>query len=363
MRILLAVSGGIDSMYMLHRAPELFPGASFAAAHCNFGLRGAESDGDEAFVRQTCSELEVPCFVKRFDTSGYASANGISVEMAARELRYAWFRELCGGDAFDALATAHNANDNAETLLLNLLRGTGTKGLRGIPDDGSLVETGSPSGNRGRPWPREWEGPASEAQREGCSEAEVSGRTPCGTEQPSSGIMILRPLLQTTREEIRKWMTGKGLEWREDSTNAENGVKRNKIRNLVFPVFAQINPSFIRTLGEDMQRIRQTDDIAEDYYRDAAQGIVKLAPGKAKGAILEISVTGLLALRHWRYVLWRILEDCSFSAETFDKLCTLLERYRTGTPGTVTLSGKTFQSPACILRARKKSLILEKRQP
>ena len=311
MRILLAVSGGIDSMYMLHRAPELFPGASFAAAHCNFGLRGAESDGDEEFVRNACSALGIQCFVKRFDTSGYASANGISVEMAARELRYAWFRELCSGEAYDALATAHNANDNAETLLLNLLRGTGTKGLRGIPDDGSFV---------------------------------------------------LRPLLQTTREEIRKWMTGKGLAWREDSTNAENGVKRNKIRNLVFPVFAQINPSFIRTLGEDMQRIRQTDDIAEDYFREAAPGIVKSAPGKAEGAILEISVTGLLALRHWRYVLWRILEDCSFSAETFDKLCTLLERYRTGTPGTVTLSGKTFQSPACILRARKKSLILEKRQ-
>ena len=148
-------------------------------------------------------------------------------------------------------------------------------------------------------------------------------------------------------------MTEKGFEWREDRTNAENGPRRNKIRNQVFPVFAEINPSFIKTLGADMERFRQTDDIAEDYYAEAAQRIVKQSVTSA-----EISVPGLLALKHWRYVLWRILEDRSFSAETFDKLCTLLDRYRTEPSGTVTLSGKTFQSPTWLLRARKKSLIL-----
>jgi tRNA(Ile)-lysidine synthase len=303
MRVLLAVSGGIDSMYMLHRAPELFPGASFAVVHCNFGLRGEESDGDEAFVREACAALGVECFVKRFDTVGYASSHGVSVEMAARELRYAWFRELCAQYGFDTLATAHNANDNAETLILNLLRGTGTKGLRGIP-------TGT----------------------------------------------ILRPLLETTREEIRSWMEANGHKWREDRTNAENGARRNKIRNQVFPVFGEINPSFVKTLGEDMARIRQTDDIAEDYYREAAERIVK-----ASANSLEISVMPLLELKHWRYVLWRILEDCSFSAETFGKLCALLERYATEPSGTVTLSGKTFQSPTHILSARRKTLVLKER--
>ena len=127
MKVLLAVSGGADSMYMLHRAPELFPGASFTVAHCNFGLRGEESDGDEAFVRSECESLGIPCLSKRFDPLAYASANGVSVEMAARELRYSWFRELCLNRGFTAIATAHNANDNAETLILNLLRGTGTK--------------------------------------------------------------------------------------------------------------------------------------------------------------------------------------------------------------------------------------------
>ena len=305
MKILLAVSGGVDSMYMLHRAPELFPGALVAVAHCNFRLRGAESDGDEAFVREACSRLGTECHVRSFDTAAYASKHGISVEMAARELRYAWFGELCAEGGFDAVATAHNANDNAETLILNLLRGSGTRGLRGIPSEGR----------------------------------------------------ILRPLLQTTRGQIRSWMEAEGHSWREDSTNAGDEARRNKIRNRVFPVFAEINPSFVRTLCEDMERIRQTDDIADDYFRQAAQTVVKECPGS-----LEINVPGLLELSHWRYVLWRMLEDCSFSAPTFGKLCGLLERYRTEPPGTVTLSGKTFQSPTHTVSARRKTLVLRPRQ-
>ena len=168
----------------------------------------------------------------------------------------------------------------------------------------------------------------------------------------------MRPLLGTTREEIRAWMEKKGFEWREDSTNALDEARRNKIRNRVFPVFAEINPSFVKTLGADIERFRQTDDIADDYYRQAAERIVKKAPQAAAGAILQISVAGLLELRHWRYVLWRALEDYGVSAETFDKLCTLLERYRTEPLGTVTLSGKVFESPAHILRARRKNLLL-----
>ena len=315
MRVLLAVSGGIDSMYMLNRAPELFPGASYAVAHCNFRLRGADSDGDEEFVRRECGRLGVECFVKHFDTMEYASEHGISVEMAARELRYAWFSELCSEHGFDALATAHNANDNAETLILNLLRGTGTKGMRGIPG--------------------------------GCSVL------PHSTTSPE----IVRPLLKTSREEIREWMESNGKRWREDRTNAENEARRNKIRNQVFPVFAEINPSFIRTLGADMDRIRQTDDIAEDYFREAEARIVS----QGQDGATQISVPGLLELKHWRYVLWRILEDCGFSAETFGKMCGLLERYRIEPSGTVTLSGKRFESPRCVLRARKKHLIISSR--
>ena len=344
-------------MYMLHRAPELFPGASFAVAHCNFRLRGEESDGDEAFVRKACEELGTECLVRRFDTLGYASRNGVSVEMAARELRYAWFGELCRERGFDALATAHNAGDNAETLILNLLRGTGTKGLRGIPSSG-VIGSGRGSGSvaaRGR-----LNGRGPQAERSGRDErSEDPELLP---ELCDAGVVVVRPLLGTSREEIRKWMEQKGFQWREDRTNAENEARRNKIRNQVFPVFAEINPSFIRTLGEDIQRFRQTDDIAEDYFRSVVGGIIKDGPADGR-TVIEINVQALLELRHWRYVLWRILEDYSFSAPTFEKLCALLERYRTEPSGTVTLSGKSFQSPGYILRARRKTLILSYRQP
>ena len=289
MQILLAVSGGIDSMYLANRAPELFPGARFAVAHCNFGLRGAESDGDEAFVRAWCAERGVDCFVKHFATREFAAERGLSIEMAARELRYAWFRQLLDERGFDIVAVAHNADDNAETLLLNLLRGTGTRGLRGMGD------------------------------RDG----------------------IVRPLLETTRAEIREWMEANGLSWREDSTNADNSPKRNRIRNEVFPVFARINPSFVRTLGDDMRRIARVDDIAESYFRSVREGLT--TPDGA------IRLAAVLALEHWEYVLWRLVEGYGLSGPTFEKLIALLRRYREEPRGTVTIGGKTFEGTGTVL--------------
>ena len=367
MRILLAVSGGIDSMYLANRAPELFPGASFAVAHCNFRLRGAESDSDEAFVREWCAEHGVEFITTSFDTAEYAAREGISIEMAARDLRYGWFARICRERGFDALATAHNANDNAETLMLNLLRGTGSKGLRGMARESVLpcppaacpaklpLRSIPPTDSVSGPLPLTRPGvdtvlpgqllpsPSSESlpfPRRSATEREpgdVMGAEPPSKE--SSSVKLLRPLLGTSREEIEKWMTGHGLQWHEDRTNAESEYKRNKIRNCVFPLFREINPSFIQTLGADMRRFAQVDDIAEDYYQKAlGKGIYNAAEG-------SISVPALLALKHWQYVLWRLLEGCGFSQQTFEKLVELLQRYKTGPMGTVTLSGKTFQSP------------------
>ena len=267
-RILLAVSGGIDSMYMAERAPELFPGAVFAVAHCNFGLRGDESDGDELFVREWCRETGMECFTKRFDTVGYSQRQGISIEMAARELRYGWFRELCSGHGFEAVAVAHNADDNAETLILNLLRGTGIRGIRGM------------------------------GGREG----------------------VLRPLLGTSRSDIRRWMSEHGRRWREDSTNADSSYRRNLVRNEIFPLFARINPSFVRTLNADMRRFAQAGDIAEEYFRTAT-GRILLPDG-------SISTAGLLADAHWEFVLWRLLEDSGISADEFSALVRCLTEGR-----------------------------------
>ena len=115
-------------------------GGPFAVAHCNFGLRGAESDADEAFVREQAARHRIPCHVKRFDTEAFASAEGISIEMAARRLRYHWFGQLCREHGYEAVAVAHNANDNAETLILNLLRGTGLRGITGMKAEGFLPD-------------------------------------------------------------------------------------------------------------------------------------------------------------------------------------------------------------------------------
>ena len=190
-------------------------GEPFAIAHCNFGLRGADSDADEQFVRAWAVDAGVVCHVKRFDTAAYAASEGISIEMSARRLRYHWFGELCREFGYSAVAVAHNANDNAETLILNLLRGTGLRGIMGMQTSGFIPD-------------------------------------------PDFGdIPLLRPLLGMTRAEIETYAHEQGLAWREDATNAQNDYKRNKIRNLVFPVFREINPRFVEVLNRDMERFRE----------------------------------------------------------------------------------------------------------
>ena len=208
--LLVAVSGGFDAMCLAEKVR--LEGGPFAIAHCNFGLRGEESDRDEAFVKEWAEKYEIPIHVKRFETEACAAREGISIEMAARRLRYHWFGQLCREHGYEAVAVAHNANDNAETLILNLLRGTGPKGITGMKAQGTIPD-------------------------------------PDFTDIP-----LLRPLLGMTREEIEAFAAEHGLSWREDRTNACNDFKRNKIRNQVFPLFKEINPSFIQTLNSDMER-------------------------------------------------------------------------------------------------------------
>lgn len=269
MKILLAVSGGIDSMTMAHLAPGLFRESAFSVAHCNFGLRGEESDGDEAFVRDWCASRGIECLVKRFDTEGYARSKGISIEMAARELRYAWFEQLCRERGFDAVAVAHNADDNAETLLLNITRGTGGRGLRGMGSHG----------------------------------------------------LVLRPLLGWTREQIQAWADANGVRYREDSTNTDTRYRRNLIRQEVIPALKRINPSCIRTMNREMRHFAQLTDIADDYFDSCG-----IAPDASR-VPLEV----LLGLRHWQYVLYRLTERCSLDADTFDALVQLVSERGKGT--------------------------------
>lgn len=228
--------------------------------------------------------MGLQCFCTGFDTESYSKAKGISIEMAARELRYDFFERTCREQGFDAVAVAHNANDNAETLILNLLRGTGSRGVRGM----------------------------------------------------SSSPTLLRPMLGTEREQIREWMLGNGLSWREDSTNADSRYKRNLIRNEIFPLFGRINPSFIRTLGEDMERLALVDDIAEDYF---LQNKGRLASISSDGAA-QIDSKLLLATKHWKYLLFRLLEGSGINADQFSGLVNALEAHLRNPGGTI--SGKTF---------------------
>ncbi len=331
MKVLLAVSGGIDSMCMADMYGRA--GADFAVAHCNFHLRGADSDADAEFVEGWAREHGVRFFRADFDTEAYASEHGVSIEMAARELRYSWFAQVAAENGFDAVAVAHNANDNAETLILNLLRGTGLRGLRGISPISPLPAGYCPENcpaPQDPPHCKQWVPPSYDAE----GGTNFQGSTP-----PERGpVLLLRPMLGMTREEIEEYARKNGVEYREDRTNAEVEYKRNRIRNAVFPEFAKINPSFVRTLNEDMERFAQAEDIVEDYFREAEDKV--LIDNK-------IDVGALLGLRHWRYVLYRLLEPLGFHQDTLKSVQKLLEDYAADGEGT--FAGKRFLSPTHVL--------------
>jgi tRNA(Ile)-lysidine synthase len=218
-RILMAVSGGIDSMVMSHLFIRL--GTDTGIAHCNFSLRGADSDLDEELVRDFAGRNGIPFFPIRFNTLEHAEANGISVQMAARELRYEWFEKTRIENRYSLTAVAHNLNDNIETMLINLTRGTGLTGLSGM----------RPSAN-----------------------------------------MIIRPLLFASRQRIEKYCLENRVPFREDKSNAETKYTRNKIRHLVLPVLKEINPSVEVTLNVTAARLAGIDEILSEYIEKVRAG-------------------------------------------------------------------------------------------
>ena len=303
--LLLAVSGGVDSMCMADLFQSLEDRVPFAVAHCNFHLRGEESDGDEALVADWAREHSVPLHITSFDTEKYASDNGISIEMAARELRYGWFAQLCSQHGYKAVAVAHNANDNAETLLLNLLRGSGLKGVTGMS---------------------------------------LTSPLPCA---PGSDALLLRPLLRCTRKQIEGYAFAYKVRYREDRTNAMSEYKRNRLRNDVFPIFESINPSFIRTLNREASYFEDASGIVEDYCRAASEKIVSRS-----GDRLTVSLPALLAAPRWRYILYYILEPFGFNSAVLASLENLLLSERT-------VSGKRFESQTHILFTEREHLRVE----
>lgn len=291
-RILVAVSGGVDSMCLADLFLKNHGAENFAVAHCNFHLRGEESDADEALVRSWAEANGVYCHVTSFDTQDYAARNGISIEMAARDLRYAWFDSLCSECGYQAVAVAHNANDNAETLILNLLRGTGVRGL--------------------------------------CGMSLIADLPCCESKQLASGARLIRPILECTRKMIEGYALVNRLPYREDSTNASSDYKRNRIRNEVFPIFEKINPSFVRTLNREMGYFTEAAEIVDDYCASYDRS-------ESVGEDRKISILELLSHKHWRYLLYYMLEPYGFNSATIASVEDLLESDRT-------LSGKRFES-------------------
>ena len=203
---LLTVSGGLDSVVMAHLFHKA--GLPFAVAHCNFQLRGPESDGDELFVEKMALNFEAPFFVKRFETKAYSQKHGLSTQMVARELRYEWFAQIAEENGFSYIATAHHLNDSVETALLNFARGTGHAGLTGI--------------------------------------AAKSGK-------------LIRPLLFADRKEIVTYSRVHEITWREDSSNDSDEYARNFVRHHIVPRMEDLNPNFLHTAGRSMERIGEAE--------------------------------------------------------------------------------------------------------
>ncbi|MFB9864032.1 tRNA lysidine(34) synthetase TilS [Rufibacter immobilis] len=234
-KILAAVSGGLDSVVLadvLHRLK-----LPFAIFHCNFGLRGEESDADELFVRKLAKQYNVPFYSEQFQTQAFADQEGISIQMAARTLRYQWFEQMRQQLGYDVIATAHHQSDALETVLLNLVRGTGLAGLHGIlPKNGQLI----------------------------------------------------RPLLGLTKDDLYDWLVTKRLIWREDSSNESRKYNRNLVRHEVIPVLKQLNPNLEETFTQTLERLQG----AEAVFR-ASFSQIKAKTQREENGVVYLSIAPL----------------------------------------------------------------------
>ncbi|MFN8274980.1 MAG: tRNA lysidine(34) synthetase TilS [Flavobacteriaceae bacterium] len=255
-RLLLAVSGGIDSMVLVSLMQK--SDSQLGLAHVNFGLRGDESDADEIFVQNYAQQHQLPFYSQKFETEVYANNNGISIQMAARVLRYDWFAELLEQEAYDYVLTAHQADDVLETFIINLSRGTGIDGLCGIP--------------------------------------EQNGK-------------IIRPLLAFGRDEILKYAQDEQLAWREDSSNASDQYLRNQIRHHLVPELKNLSTDFLPAFQNTLAHLQQTRSLAEDAAAQLYSEIIE-----SNGNQLAINLTQLLEKKNYQAYLYSWLQSYGFSA-------------------------------------------------
>lgn len=271
----MALSGGADSVSLLfvlkHLEHEL--GIGVEAAHCNFHLRGAESVRDEEFCKQLCERLSVPLHLIHFDTQAYADLHRVSIEMAARDLRYGYFEQLRRDIEAQDICVAHHRDDSVETVLLNLVRGTGLRGLRGI--------------------------------------------------QPRNGN-IIRPLLSLSREDIVQYLDVLGESYVTDSTNLHNDVKRNKIRLDVMPLLRELNPSVSQSIFESSLRVGEALKVFDEAMKRSIADVTATSPSHhliiSPPHHLVISVERLKKQPSPEYTLHEILSSRGFTSAQIEQI-------------------------------------------
>lgn len=290
-RLLLAISGGRDSIVLLHTLKIL--GYSLGVAHCNFQLRGAESTGDEAFVKQLAAQLGLPFYLNRFETNSLVQSSGHSIQMVARQLRYNWLESIRQQHSFHYLLTAHHQDDSAETVLLNLIRGTGPAGLHGI----------LPKRHK-----------------------------------------IVRPLLAFTREEIQAYASERSLEWREDSSNAQDKYDRNFLRLHVLPLLKELNPQVIQNIHSTSTHVLSMEKYIDEVLKEEK----KKTAWNEKGYLI-ISRKHLQQKSAPHLLLYAILNDFDFSHQLVKEVLASKQ------------IGAIFHSPTHRLLVDREHLILDKR--
>lgn len=272
-KILLTVSGGVDSMVLMSLTAAA--GYKFGVAHCNFQLRGKESDEDEVLVEREAKRLGVEFFNKRFDTTAEMERTGESMEMAARRLRYQWFRELCDEHGYSVIAIAHHINDSIETFFINMLRGTGLRGLTGITN------------HLGR---------------------------------------IVRPLMFTNRKDIHDYAVAHRIPFREDSSNRSTKYLRNKVRIGLIPMLREITPQFTTIMRRNVSRLSQAQD-----FITSSMSIIKRDVIEQSGDIHTIKVSNINDSLPRNFVIYEILSsEYGFKGDVVDALCHAIDANSTG---------------------------------
>ena len=264
-KILLATSGGKDSMVMLHLFQQL--DYKIGIAHCNFQLREMESFEDQNFVQEYATANDIPVFITQFDTKAFAEDYKVSTQVAARELRYNWFYELLETEKFDYILTAHHADDNLETFLINLSRGTGLEGLTGIPEQNDRV---------------------------------------------------VRPLLAFSQEEMEEYAKLNNIQWREDSSNASDKYLRNKIRHHLVPTLKELNPNFLSSFHKTQTYLQEAQVMVED-----ASIMIYQQVAKQEEDTIYFDLKKLKKLPNYKSYLHQWLKEFGFSA--WDDIYDLVE--------------------------------------